>query len=454
MACDILNFEWTSRPSRDRLAATLVSNYLREAGFQVKERSIFNFIGYMILYRPKLVFITNTTGAPENNLLAKVLSRWPGVKLISFVSEGNFKLSGEALSEFIWGWNRKKILFEDLNLQWTDRTREATLKVHPELSGKVLVSGGIGFDNYRIQRGKTKDQFLRNYRKDKYRKVVGIGCWDFGPFYDTDPRYDRYVGLFSPEASRRFRCDRDAFNEEIIKLIEAKQDWLFLLKEHPGTMIGRFGSAIEGAESYPNVLIVKNEESILDCITVSDVWCVYESTTALEAWLLDKPTCLLNPSGIDFIRDNLFRGSPAFMNADQLASALKNFCDSGVFPGFENLASVRDSIIKDSIQWADGFNHVRAGNEIIRVASIGKKGSPQRARITTRDTLLLAQLEINWLWGTICRAFECARNESHTRGAFSKYEMSRYACKVRQDQQKYYIRSGFDMKKLETLRCR
>ena len=63
---DVLSLEWTSYPSRDREAATLVCNYLKYMGVSVYEGSIFN--GYFLIdrFNPKILFITNSVGSLLN----------------------------------------------------------------------------------------------------------------------------------------------------------------------------------------------------------------------------------------------------------------------------------------------------------------------------------------------------------------------------------------------------
>ena len=52
----------------------------------------------------------------------------------------------------------------------------------------------------------------------------------------------------------------------------------------------------------------------MESISLSDLWITYESTTALEAWLLGVPTCLLNPSGTDFnFREGYHLGQENFL---------------------------------------------------------------------------------------------------------------------------------------------
>ncbi len=63
---DILNLEWTSSNSRDRLAATLVNNYLKLQNYRIHEGSVFD--GYYLIdsLKPKILFMTNSIGAHEN----------------------------------------------------------------------------------------------------------------------------------------------------------------------------------------------------------------------------------------------------------------------------------------------------------------------------------------------------------------------------------------------------
>ena len=51
---DVLNLEWTTYPSRDRQAATLVCNYLQYMGFTVIEDSLFRGCYLIDKYNPKM----------------------------------------------------------------------------------------------------------------------------------------------------------------------------------------------------------------------------------------------------------------------------------------------------------------------------------------------------------------------------------------------------------------
>lgn len=359
---DVLNLEWTSYPSRDRNTATLVCNYLRYNGLAVSEDSVFGGFEKIDTLCPKLLFMTNAIGATINFELVKYASL-RGIKVVTLTSEGNFYDSEKDLDSFLWGWNKDFYLYEDLNMQWSERTRNLTLKFYPELKDKIKISGGVGFDYYKIVPCISKEAFLLKHSKKNYTRVIGIGCWFFDLITFESPEFS---SRFTKSDIIRFGEDRDCFNDVILRIIEGNPDILFLLKEHPGNTGGLYMSAIEGAEKYPNVLILK-KESIVDCIAVSDFWLTYESTTAIEAWMLGKQTCLLNPSGLDFPRANVHFGSPNYPDVASLQNAIDLFYRKEKLPGFAELIEERNKIVKDSIQWDDALNHVRAGNEIIRL---------------------------------------------------------------------------------------
>lgn len=372
---DVLNLEWTSYPSRDRNMATIVCNYLRHMGLTVEEKSVFCGFEMIDKLKPKLLFVTNGVGAPINFQLVKYAAL-KGVKIVTLTSEGNFL--DDALLFYIWGWNVDQQMYENVNMQWSIRTRELTIKKLPQLNKKIRISGGVGFDYYKIASHRDKNSFLSQYNRVQHSKVIGFGCWNFGVIFPSDSFYESFVQVIGENGIARFQKDRDLSNQVLLNIIEKNPDILFLLKEHPGNTRGLFESGIAGVEKFPNVLILK-KESIVDCIAVSDFWITYESTTVIEAWLLGKQTCLLNPSGIDFPRANVYKGSPNYPDVPTLQTAIDTFYSTHELPGFQAMESERKEVIRETIQWDDGLNHVRAGNEIIRVLKEEEK--PEKRRI-------------------------------------------------------------------------
>ena len=443
-ALDVLSLEWTTKPSRDRLMATLVCNYLRTMNAEVVEGNVFESLSLIQRFKPKLVFITNSVGAPEN-LAAVKYAKSRGCRVLTLISEGNFQGDDEYLTEMIWGWNKEKRLYEDIHMQWSTRTRDLTLRLFPELDGKIKVSGGVGFDNYKFIKPISREAFLDKWGKSRFSKIIGIGLWDFGCVcFSEDRRYPIFSKLYSPDQIKRFASDRNEFNRTLSDVIQSNPDVLFLLKEHPGVLHGDRASAIEGLRDRQNVLVLKNEESIVDCIAVSDFWLVYESTTAMEAWLLGKSTCLLNPSGRDFPRDIINQGSPHVESSIQLNEAIKRFYDGGYLPGFAERSKGREDIIRQTIQWSDGLNHVRAGNQILDLLenSEGIPGLQELPSLTISRWIQKAKWFLHRTLGRIGYMRNPAIVEWDT------MELDRFSREMAIDQDIYYLAQGLTRQRL------
>lgn len=448
---DVISLEWTTTPMRDRVSATLVCNYLRLQGLSVRETSVWD--GFQAIHeaRPRLLFITNTVGAVENLELMRYAKR-RNMLGVSLVSEGNFQGDAEYQSEMIWGWNKEKQLHEDIHMQWSETTRSMTLALHPELRMRVKVSGGVGFDNYQIEEARdAKNKLLQRHNKLEYSKVIGIGCWDFGCLYPEDPRFRVFGRLFDETQIERFKKDSFAFDEVLVELANSNQDKLFLLKQHPGVQLGHMASGITKAALLKNVLVLTNEEPILACIQASDIWIVYESTTAMEAWLLGKPTCLLNPSGRDFPRDKLNEGSPAFDSADQLQRVINALYSGDEIAEFAERAERRKQLIKGVIQWDDGLNHVRAGNEIIEL--LLSQPCQAWAGESLREIANRWTQHAKWQLGPYVRRSESFRTSYANRINFSAAALKDYQETKLREQEAFYRKRGLSLADLRQIRC-
>ncbi|OQY51869.1 MAG: hypothetical protein B6247_18300 [Candidatus Parabeggiatoa sp. nov. 2] len=441
---DVLNLEWTSYPSRDRESATLVCNYLRYMGLNVVEGSVFNGFSLLHKYRPKLFFITNTVGAKINLELMKY-AKAMRILGVSLIAEGSFI----DIDQFTWGWNKDKVLYEDINAHWSERTRKMSIKQFPQLSN-IKVTGGVGFDVYKIAKPETKQNILQKYNKERFEHVIGVGCWSFGGFYPESYRFEDFSQRLTKQERNRFINDGLQFNQVLIELIKNNPNILFLLKQHPGNDLGYKGSAIEGCYEFENTLILKNEESVIDCIGISDLWISYESTTAMEAWLMSKPTCLLNPSGIDFPnRHNIHQGEPNFPDADSMQVAVDKLLRQGKLPGFEELKPQREKIIKDVIQWDDGLNHVRAGNEILNLL----KTSPD-VKVKPKEFIRPFKQRITWNFCPYLKFNSLFKeNYDKRRRIWNDEGVQHFAQKRITEQLAFYQEQGLDKSRLVKIRA-
>lgn len=358
---DVLNLEWSSFPSRDREIATLVCNYLRFQKYKVKEYSVHDGFWALIKYRPKVLWLSNIIGASINVDVAQY-AKHLGIPVICSLSEGNIHDVLLNDKKFLLGNNKTGSIIEDKLLVWNQKTKNAYLSHIPEYKDKIKICGGIGFDRYGIY-----NQQNTWIDKTKWLFVVGIGCWDFGIFSPNDSRFDIIKQLYEEQDIQRFLNDRNNFNDIIYTITKQNPDIFFIIKQHPGVQLDKWASAIDKVDTnLKNVLILKNEKSIFECLSISDIWFSYESTTALEMWLLGKPTGLINPSGTNFKnRHNIYKGQPNFATVDEVQKALDYYQKFKTLPNFEQLQDIRNNLIKEIITFSDNLNHVRAGNEVI-----------------------------------------------------------------------------------------
>lgn len=389
---DVLNLEWTSSPSRDREAATLVCNYLRLRGYSVHEGSVFN--GYALIDRlkPSLLFITNSVGAGVNLSLIKY-AKMKGIHCVTSFAEGNFK--EESIEQFLWGVNREKRLYEDLTLFWNENSYNYSVSNYPEIAEKVGVTGSVGFDRYKL---------ITSGKGEHGRFTILVSCWNFDFIDSGSPVYGLFNGKkISDEDIEFFKVDRDKFNKELLELVRTLPAVDFVIKMHPGCLGGQYYSGVQGVEEFDNVTLLKNEVAISELIRSCNILLSYESTTALEAWLMNKTTLLLNPSGTDFImREGFHQGQPAYSNSKQLLEAINLYHDKGSLREFDALARKRDELIRDIACWSDGLNHVRLGLYIEQ--QINLEPTKISFSLKKRYEMYLANVKsrVKWELSSIC----------------------------------------------------
>jgi surface carbohydrate biosynthesis protein len=354
MNCDVLNLEWSSS-GRDREVASLICHTLRGRGYTVVEDSIFNYRYLLPKLRPRLFYVADPAGA-RVNYEAVLYAERLGIPSISVEAEGNY--AEDIVEEMFWGHVADRQLHERLKLQWSTRSREMARAVAPHLRERLKVCGAVGFDRYRLQTFLSKQDLRRKYGFAQDR-VVGFASGAFDQLSSVQAVIDRWTSSYGQATISRFLEDRDALRGMLAELIRRRRDTLFVLKQHPG-VVAPTETEIAGLERFENVLLIANEESISDCISACDVWMAYDSTTCVEAWLLDKPTLFINPSGGDFPRANVHGGTPILELLEDVENALDDYYALGRIPAFDAKHSGRSQVLRDTLQWVDGKNHLRA----------------------------------------------------------------------------------------------
>lgn len=361
---DVLNLEWTSCSSRDREVATLICNHLRNRGLCVHEGSIFDGFTLINNLKPRLLFITNSIGAVINHYTFKY-AKSKGIKCISLISEGNFIDSdSNYIDQFIWGWNKDKILIEDHTLYWSKKFQSLHLKKFPENKNRVHVSGAVAFDIYKLSDAQElRNSTLSALNKSNFNKVIGIAGWNFELFKEDYHNFETvYKKLYPSKDIQTFRTDHSKIINILVDLVKNNPDILFIFKKHPGAK-DFYNSGIDSNLKADNLVLISNEIPLIDCIQSSDLWLIYDSTTALESWLLNVETILLNPTTTEFVRDDLYKGSFHVSSLDEAQEQIDHFFRYRKLLA-PDMLKVREKLIQDITEYSDGLNHLRAANFI------------------------------------------------------------------------------------------
>lgn len=362
---DILNLEWET-DSRDTniVDPTLVSLEDR-FGYKIVRDSIWHGFFKILKYRPKSLIMSNELGAIENYLICK-FAYAIGLKVIVFISEGlNYECTDEISqkkleTEMFFGHNTDHTKLWDMKLLWSYATRDIFRKYITEARDSNLkVSGATGFDSYKLLHFDSQS-ILKKLGKQEYKKVILLVgfAFDLYPMLDLE-RSSADEKTINWLYDQRLKV-RDIYKE----LIENNRDTLFILKHHPGS-INLDDTEFNGImDIYDNTITIHKNVSIRELLWVSDIIIAFDSTVCLEAWLLGKPSILVNPEEGTFPRSWNYFGSPIVRNIQDIQAMVDEFYSCGYIQKFMDLQSKRDEIVKKQIQFDDGFNYLRAAKLI------------------------------------------------------------------------------------------
>jgi len=313
--------------------------------------------------QPDIVVLPNTVGS---NLFfeASKYANLQGIKVFALISEGNFRTDG---SFDFWGYNIDKKFYQEYVCCWSKRSCDFVRQQVPEFKNKIFCTGAIGFDRYSIYNFTSKEEFFKKRNLTQFKKVIGYAGWAFGKLYNKQG-LDELLFYFNGDSERLKWAEKQMYDvENILKLaIENNPDILFLLKKHPSeanqSITGYYMNEMNRLAVYPNVLYIVEGENLHDLINISDIWMGFETTTTLEAWLLNKHTILVNPDP-NFSRDKTFNGSLIANSYNKLQCYIDEFYTSNKIAEFnsEEKLSFRNQLIEDTIGFSDGFNHIRTG---------------------------------------------------------------------------------------------
>jgi surface carbohydrate biosynthesis protein len=318
------------------------------------------------IYRelPDMVLLANTIGSKWIFEVSQYAHE-QNIPVFALISEGNFRTDG---TFDFWGYNTDRNFYQDYVCLWSERTLHFFKEKLPDQADKMVLTGATGFDRYAIYKFPSKEEFLQRKGLTQFKKVIGYAGWAFGKLHSEIGRQELHYFLKDKADWIEWtEKQRDEVETILRQLVENNPDILFILKVHPNETHPHIThenlNEMCRLKNYPNVLYIKNEETIHDLIAASDLWMGFETTTAIESWILGKETLLINPD-LNFTRDNACKGSVIAQTYEATQSCIDEFYREGKISSFytDEKREARTQIIKETIGFDDGLNHVRAAH--------------------------------------------------------------------------------------------
>lgn len=317
------------------------------------------------LEKPDFIIVpANCIGSKMYHDIAKYAYSM-NLKIFSFISEGNFNVAN---GHNFFGFNDDRFFYQDYVLNWSQRTIDYMTKVAPAQKEKYVLTGAPGFDRYKIYKFISKQDFLKKYNYEKFNKVVLYSGWAFGKLqYQQGQEELEPDEIKRPEKLRWVEDQRVKVRDALRFCIEENPDILFLLKQHPAEYYPglTFEQCNEMSElaHYANVeYITGHSEGIHDLISACDLLLGFETTSAVETWMMSsKPTIFVNPE-VNFPRVDIYEGCTIAKNGSELNNFIHEYFNTGEIVDFntEELRQNRRKIIASSIGFSDGMNHLRS----------------------------------------------------------------------------------------------
>lgn len=340
----VLFVEWASFGRDFEIDLPLIYFFENVLKWEVKYLSIFN-LPKILSINPDIIVMSNTTGAKENYNFSKIIFN-SKISHFSHVSEGMY--IENILDDFLWGWNDEKIMYQQALTLWNIPSYNMVIGAYSYLKNTTFISGSVGHDKYIIH---------KNENDKNYKMIIGYAAYDFNNIFYLINSGSEYMNRRFGGKNFELLNNLLSSSKEILKkLVINNPDIKFIFKTHPADG-NNLSQEFKELKHFANVEIVI-KESIMDIIRRSDLWMSSNSTTSLEAYVINKPTITFNTEKAIMASDVL-NGSILENNYEKIQNYIEEFYNTGKIKVFEEKKELRKKLISDYIGFADGFNHIR-----------------------------------------------------------------------------------------------
>lgn len=259
----------------------------------------------------------------------------------------------------------------DLHFVWNQPMADILRENQTLADDKIVVVGVPRFDFYKKPVSSillTKSAFLKKYELDtRYPLVTFATNFTQASFhtanqdfylrnaikYGRDKAFEELFGNLNEVPKRDF-MSREIFLEAFVTLVRNFPEVNFVLKLHPSEDHQFYKDLINKnlSSSASRVKIIVHEY-IWDVLNATDIQLNRSCTTAIESWLLGKPTIemQLNPDEYYFSPEHA-SGSDIVHSSDELVEKVSHYLSGA--PVAQNLQQARDQFIQKWCHSPDG----------------------------------------------------------------------------------------------------
>jgi len=321
---------------------------------------------YVPTIKPDLV-IMNHLIPPKKQAFAKYLQS-QNISVAIMPTEGMPTLSGMRNH---MGGQDCDLSGVDLHFVWNQPMADILRENETLANDKIVVVGVPRFDFYKKPLNSTlltKSDFLKKYDLDpRYPLVTFATNFTQASFhtsnqnfyfknakkYGRDKVFEKLYGDLG-DVPKRDYISRELFLDAFVNLVRNFPEVNFALKLHP-TEDHQFYKDLlinDLSSAASRVRIIAHEYS-WDVLNATDIELNRSCTTAIESWLLGKPTIemQLNPDEYYFSQD-FASGSDMVRSSNELIEKVSHYLDGASIP--ENLQRARDQFLSKWCHSPDG----------------------------------------------------------------------------------------------------
>ncbi len=286
----------------------------------------------------------------------------------------------------------------DCYLAWGNNARETLLEQTRLGEDQVRVVGAPRFDSYArpfVSLSESRASLLHS--AGFIDPEAPLLVWSTSTYHmrarDLEASVRSAVAHGVPEMEIRaqVRDEGTAYEDlaHVVTLFAARHpDWNFLIKLHPSELAGPYQDLARGTSNIRAVSSARIRDVLYHC----DVLLTHCSTTATEAWMLEKPVLevMLGHYDVPSPREYL-EGNHVVRTIDEIERLLLRYIGEAPSPLPDDQLRVRDDFLSTLYHRIDGKASERCAAEIDRL--VGPREHPPERRAELRKAASSAHRE-------------------------------------------------------------